>query len=433
MPSSHVSRRSIAKGAAWALPAVSISSLAPALATSPTGDCPQTWHAESEIRFGEYYYSTRYFLESVNLTELSPKNAGMMNGNFEMQHWYNPNTRKIYWRLIIGLPMGAHQGATITFPIDPSWQNAEFEHQKGLQDPEGFARFKPWAAGAYTTNLSTAEVTVDNAAGTISVTFPEEIPAGGAGLLRFRADPTVGVDVLEQGGTVQSAGAAMKFEPLFCEVTNPPVEDPKCDPATINADSRIVYTDPNYSITNFDVMQTLSMTPPADFQMQHWWNPNTHKVYWRLAVGMPQGAEAGAQIFIPFDAGYNWTSPSALEQLSLARFKQHMPSVADQYSLELPSATVSTTDGGFLVTFVTAIPTGAAGMFEFNALPNGGDAAVEAGETYRSTAQMTYIPAVCTKPVPPVEPTPVEPDPSAGTGGSTDAPAEPAGSDGGQG
>ncbi len=427
MSSPRISRRSIAKGAAWTLPAVSISSLAPALATSPA-DCPQTWTAEAEIRYNEYYYSTRYFLESVNLSELSPKNANMMNGNFEMQHWYTPNSKSIYWRLIIGLPMGAEPGATITFPIDSSWKNVVFEHQKGLNEAEGFARFKPWAAHAYSTNLSTAKVSVDEGAGTISVTFPDAIPVGGAGLLRFKADPAVGVDALEAGGTVQFAKAVMEFEPQVCEPTTPPVEDPKCESATIKADSRIVYTDPDYSIENFDVLQNLTMTPPADFQMQHWWNSHTQKLYWRLAVGIPQGAEAGAQIFIPFDESYNWTGQSSLQQLSLARFKQHMPTVADQYSTELPAADVAVTDGGFLVTFAAALPKGAAGMFEFNALPNGGPAAVEAGDTYRSTASMDFIPAVCTQPVPPVKENPVEPDPVV----EEDSSGEPAGSDGGE-
>ena len=45
-PSPALSRRALARGAAWSVPALTLSAAAPVLAASPTG-CPVTWYAES--------------------------------------------------------------------------------------------------------------------------------------------------------------------------------------------------------------------------------------------------------------------------------------------------------------------------------------------------------------------------------------------------
>lgn len=83
-PSPALSRRALARGAAWSVPALTLSAAAPVLAASPTG-CPVTWYAESRTNLSLPDYSNNgYTAIYVNHT------AAVQPGYLKVMHWAVP-------------------------------------------------------------------------------------------------------------------------------------------------------------------------------------------------------------------------------------------------------------------------------------------------------------------------------------------------------
>lgn len=162
--------------------------------------------------------------------------------------------------------------------------------------------------------------------------------------------------------------------------------------------SRIVYTDPDYSNVNFDNEATYESTPPGEASIQHFitGNGTNMRVNWRIALGFPQGLEDGAVVTIPLDP--SWTDPSKPDHYSLALFKQFGALRPDNYTNELPAATVDTVGNSFVITFHGRVEAGSAGGFRFNATPVGGAAAVRRGDTFTCQATVTFTPVTCDAP-----------------------------------
>lgn len=175
--------------------------------------------------------------------------------------------------------------------------------------------------------------------------------------------------------------------------TPQPTPPSQCKQGAWRTGAHIIFTDPDYSNTNYFDKVNYNTTPNGEAEMQHWYNANSKKLYWRLHLGFPDGAEAGAKITLPFDA--SWTNPSTPTQGGLAPFLQFAPKKPELYSTDLGGAAIANTGSAFTLTYTSAIPAGAAGVIIFTADPVGGESAVRAGQTYTATADIVFTPASC--------------------------------------
>lgn len=116
-PSPALSRRALARGAAWSVPALTLSAAAPVLAASPTG-CPVTWYAESRTNLSLPDYSNNgYTAIYVNHA------AAVQPGYLKVMHWASPDNTTLFWRPALGVgtehtdsvssPAGAYTGSSI--------------------------------------------------------------------------------------------------------------------------------------------------------------------------------------------------------------------------------------------------------------------------------------------------------------------------------
>lgn len=199
---STISRRALARGAAWSLPVVAVASAVPAMASSCLGN-PTTWYAKSRIVYTDPDYSQQNFDSTVTVGTSSPR------GYLQIQHWYASG--KLYWRLQVGFADAVAEGATVRLPIDPSWSNPSTPTQYGLQS---FFRFRGRPLTAFSQDLPTATLTTT--ATEMLFTFDGAIPAGSAGGFGgWSADP-VGGDAAVQRGDTYTAEAFVNFTPDLC-------------------------------------------------------------------------------------------------------------------------------------------------------------------------------------------------------------------------
>lgn len=218
------SRRSLVKGAAWAAPAVAATALVPAYASSAkdsggnNGDTTDNtpvvpdngttcaagqWKTGAQIRYTDIDYSNINYLNKVNYNTTP-------DGEAMLQHWFNANTGKVYWRLVLGFPEGAASGAKITFAPNTSWTNPSSVSQRGVNTFKALDAKKP---ELYTQDLPTAVAFRDGE--NFGVSFPNGIPAGSAGVFEFNADPVGGSEAVK-AGTVYEAWATVDFAPASC-------------------------------------------------------------------------------------------------------------------------------------------------------------------------------------------------------------------------
>lgn len=182
-------------------------------------------------------------------------------------------------------------------------------------------------------------------------------------------------------------GAITPVDPQPSESTS------TCAQGTWHTGAKIIATDTDYSNVNYLDKVNYNTTPYGEAEMQHWYNGNTKKLYWRFHLGFPNGAEAGTKITLHFND--SWTNPSTPAQSGLATFLKLQPHKPELYSTDIPTAVIAKTSDAFVLTFNSAIPAGAAGTIEFNADPVGADAAVKAGTPYEAWGTVEFTPASC--------------------------------------
>lgn len=147
-------------------------------------------------------------------------------------------------------------------------------------------------------------------------------------------------------------------------------------------------------MVNFDEVVTLENTPPGAMSMQHWTSSSNAILWWRIPIGFPYGAEAGATLTIPIDP--SWTFRTGLDYFNVDRFKQFGASSPELYSTDLPRASsITRTATEIVLHWDMPIPAGAAGGYLFTANPVGGAEAVTRGDTFTATATMTFAPGAC--------------------------------------
>ena len=159
-----------------------------------------------------------------------------------------------------------------------------------------------------------------------------------------------------------------------------------------------MYTDKDYSNVNFDNEATYESTPPGEASIQHFitGNGTNMRVNWRIPLGFPQGLEDGAVVTIRFDP--SWTEPSTPSPYNLSLFKRFGADHPDDFTQELPTATVNRGTSSFVITFHGQVPAGSAGGFIFTAKPVGGAEAVRRGDTFTCQATVTFTPVTCDAP-----------------------------------
>ena len=191
-------------------------------------------------------------------------------------------------------------------------------------------------------------------------------------------------------------GAAWSLPVVLAAASAVPALAVSCHPVESRwyLKSRIVYTDDNYSNVNFDNLVTYDSTPPGEASIQHWVSGET--LNWRIPLGFPQGLEDGAVVTIPFDP--SWTTPTTPTSYSLAGFKKFGAAHPDDFTQELPPATVVENADSFTITFHGQVPAGSAGGYQFTAKAVGGTAAVRRGDTYTCQATVTFTPVTCDAP-----------------------------------
>lgn len=193
-------------------------------------------------------------------------------------------------------------------------------------------------------------------------------------------------------------GAAWTVPAIMVAGAAPAYAASQCEATSWFAQSRIVYTDPDYSNANFDAQATLESTPPGAMSIQHWVTVNREQILnWRIPVGFPStggGAEAGATITIPSDSSY--TNPTTMGQpLGVDRFKAFGAIQPELYTQNLPTPVITQTSTSITITFPEAIAPGSAGVFSFSATAVGGATAVKSGTPYTQTATMDFTPITC--------------------------------------
>ncbi|MGQ4494470.1 hypothetical protein ACUH95_00330 [Dermabacteraceae bacterium P13101] len=174
-----------------------------------------------------------------------------------------------------------------------------------------------------------------------------------------------------------------------------------CPAAIWTAYSTVKYTDPDYTLTNFHKTETFSSTPPGSFEVQHWYNRSTKLLYWRISIGLPRGAEAGAVLTV--DAApqeLNWTNPDNFSQYSVSQFKRfgsYSPDIRDhEWTSDLPTGEISATpEGKITVTFKEPAKPKSGGSIYFTSVPNGGEEAVLRGDVYGLPATLNFVPLEC--------------------------------------
>ncbi|MFW0107728.1 hypothetical protein ACN08Z_01195 [Rothia sp. P7181] len=210
-----VNRRHLVKGAAWAAPVVLATSVVPVYAAS----CDmRVWEVKSRIVATDPDYSNHNYDKKVLYGEgLSGEDKAQQYGEAEMQHWYDANSKKLMWRLHIGLPEGAASGAMITIPIDPSWSNPSAITQGGL---ELFLRLDAHRPELYSESFPPA--LIEDRGTYLSIIFAGPIPKGAGAVFTFSADPKGGEDaVLGRNsstgtGDTYTAEATIEFKKLGC-------------------------------------------------------------------------------------------------------------------------------------------------------------------------------------------------------------------------
>ncbi|MDO5644773.1 MAG: hypothetical protein Q4G21_03635 [Dermabacter sp.] len=233
---------------------------------------------------------------------------------------------------------------------------------------------------------------------------PALSPAQSSVTARTGASPDTSTPVLGRRAIVR--GAAWAIPTVAVATAAPAFAASPCPPIEFYAKSRILnpYTDPYYSVSHFDNKVTMFDRPQGAFEMQHFYI--RQKAYWRLAIGVPQGAEAGAVIDFPIDP--TWTV-DVIETLTLhpvpgaadsTSFSRHMPALVYNgtfmFTKELPAYTTETTATGLRFTFTEPIPQWAAGMIRITATPTVPDEDVRAGTALTAEATMTFTPLDCT-------------------------------------
>lgn len=204
-----VSRRTLAKGAAWSVPAVVATATVPAYAASST-ICPDSqyaWYVKSRIVATDPDYSNTNYDAKITLGSL-PRGAA------EMQHW--ASNGQLNWRLMLGFPDGAAAGTMITIPVDPSWHTPS---QPTVLNLAHYYRFDGKNPELYTRELPVADITVG--ASEILIVISEAIPAGAAGGFVFTAQVDGGQAAID-AGTVYTAEGFINFWPVGCPAMSNP-------------------------------------------------------------------------------------------------------------------------------------------------------------------------------------------------------------------
>ncbi|MFW0107729.1 hypothetical protein ACN08Z_01200 [Rothia sp. P7181] len=186
-------------------------------------------------------------------------------------------------------------------------------------------------------------------------------------------------------------GAAWSVPVVLSSAVIPSYAASPCPEGSWYIKSRLIQTDEDPSNVNFDNVVTDQTTPPGESSMQHWYFRG--KLWWRIPLGFPQGAEAGALVTVPFDS--SWTSPSKPAPYPLAKFKAFGSAHPELFTQELPAAEVAIGTDHITISFPQEIPAGAAGGFIFTTVPVGGEEAVLAGTPYTAEAYITFKPLMC--------------------------------------
>ena len=182
-PSPALSRRALARGAAWSVPALTLSAAAPVLAASPTG-CPVTWYAESRTNLSLPDFSNNgYTAIYVNHT------AAVQPGYLKVMHWASPDNTTLFWRPALGVGT-EHTDSVITFTI-PEGQVLDTVSFNGNQFDVGrFNAFTSSPAGAYSVEM--AQWVVSQSGNTVTLMYAGPLPAhSGAGWV-FTSKPVGG-------------------------------------------------------------------------------------------------------------------------------------------------------------------------------------------------------------------------------------------------
>lgn len=200
--------------------------------------------------------------------------------------------------------------------------------------------------------------------------------------------PTYAASKASTGGN--SGGSVVPADPQPVETTAA-----SCPAGTWHTGAKTIVTEADYSNHNYLDKVNYNTTPYGEAEMQHWFNNpgNTNKLYWRLHLGFPNGAEAGATITLHFND--SWTNPSTPVQSGLTVFNKLDPKKPELYSTDIPTAVISKTADSFVLTFNEAIPAGAAGTVQFDADPTAGVEATKAGAPAEAWATINFTPASC--------------------------------------
>lgn len=176
-----------------------------------------------------------------------------------------------------------------------------------------------------------------------------------------------------------------------------------CDPVAAQwyTKSRIVYTDPNYSTSNFDATVTAQSSPPGASSIQHWVSgisnpPRTTdkpKLNWRIPIGWPgdqpnSPTMAGAVMRIPKDPSWK-AMPTAVSWSGVAAFVRFAGD-GRVYTQDMPKAAITITGTEIVLVFPDQIPAGSAAVYQFSVEPVGGLDAVLRGDTFTAQATTTF-------------------------------------------
>lgn len=196
-------RRTVVRGAAWSLPVLAAASAVPALAVS----CelrPSQWFLKSRIVRTDPDYSNANFDATVTYDSTPP-------GEASIQHFTNAQADTLNWRIPLGFPHGAQDGAVMTIPFDPSWTPVS-----GSFSPYSLSLFKRFGAvhpDDFTRELPRLGVTVDS--DSFTVVFHGTVEEGAAGGVIFQAKPKGGKEAVLRGDTF-TCQATVDFTPGVC-------------------------------------------------------------------------------------------------------------------------------------------------------------------------------------------------------------------------
>lgn len=167
----------------------------------------------------------------------------------------------------------------------------------------------------------------------------------------------------------------------------------RCSTGKWRTGALIRMTDADYSNVNYLNKVNYDATPSGEAMLQHWFDSRTGKAHWRLHLGFPDGAEAGATI--TFEKHGSWANPGAISQSGLQTFKKLDAKKPELYSTDIPSGVAFRTDTGFGLSFPNGIPAGAAGVVQFSADPTVSAQEVLAGAVLEAWATVEFAPKTC--------------------------------------